>query len=146
MELGIGKQKSASSNGDSRADTRSDMVALVGPGTEFEGTLRAGPGEVCLDASFKGTAISDGTITIDLHGDVSAELSAKVISISGKLKGTAKAAERLEIHARGVMLGDISTPVLVVEPGGFFDGHCRMPIPEGDPQPVRVSVSQNVSL
>ncbi|HEY6292435.1 MAG TPA: polymer-forming cytoskeletal protein [Terriglobia bacterium] len=124
MDLSIGRQKAPSNE--------TNMVALVGPGTEFEGTLKAGPGQVCLNASFKGTATSDGTIIIEEQGDVAAELQARVISISGKLKGTAKASEKLEIRAHGVVLGDITSPVLVVEPGGYFDGQCHMPIPEAE--------------
>jgi cytoskeletal protein CcmA (bactofilin family) len=142
MDIAIGKQRSHPPTSESHGN----MVALVGPGTEFEGTLRAGPGQVCLDASFKGTANSDGTITIDENGDVAAEVSAKVISISGKLKGTAKASERLEIRSRGVVLGDISTPVLVVEPGGFFDGQCHMPIPEAGREQSKPAVTQDVAL
>ncbi|HEV3278202.1 MAG TPA: polymer-forming cytoskeletal protein [Terriglobia bacterium] len=143
MDLSIGKHRAISANG---GDNHSNMVALVGPGTEFEGTLRAGSGQVCLDATFKGTATSDGTISIDYNGDVAAELTAKVISISGKLKGTAKASERLEIRSRGIVLGDISTPVLVVEPGGYFDGQCHMPIPESDREQIRTAVPQDIAL
>lgn len=137
MDLGIGKHKP------SAGFSEGDMVALVGSGTEFEGTLRAGAGQVCLDAAFKGAAISDGTINIEEHGDVAAELTAKVISVSGKLKGSAKASERLEIRSRGVVLGDITTPVLVVEPGGYFDGQCHMPIPDaGKDAPARQTSPQ----
>jgi len=128
MDLSIGRQKASVAE--------SNMVALVGPGTEFEGTLKAGSGQVCLNASFKGTATSDGTIFIEEQGDVAAELQARVVSIAGKLKGTAKATEKLEIRAHGVVLGDITTPVLVVEPGGYFDGHCHMPIPEAEKSPA----------
>jgi cytoskeletal protein CcmA (bactofilin family) len=142
MDLSIGKLRQPATSGDSHTN----LVALIGQGTEFEGKLRAGTGQVCLDSTFKGTATSDGTITIDDNGDVSAELSAKIISISGKLKGTAKASERLEIRSRGVVLGDISTPVLVVEPGGFFDGHCHMPIPEAGREQSKPVGAQNVAL
>jgi cytoskeletal protein CcmA (bactofilin family) len=141
MDLAIGKNKGLSTGlGDS------STVALVGPGTEFEGTLKAGAGQVCLNATFKGTATSDGTIFVDENGDVTAELTARVISISGKIKGTAKAHEKLEIRAHGVMLGDISTPVLVVEPGGYFDGQCHMPMPGNEKAPAKAAASREVSI
>jgi cytoskeletal protein CcmA (bactofilin family) len=142
MDISLGKHRSIPANG----ENPTQMVALLGPGTEFEGTLRAGPGQVCMDAGFKGTATSDGTIVIDERGDVAAELVAKVISISGKLKGTAKASERLEIRARGVVLGDISTPVLVVEPGGYFDGQCHMPVPDLEREQARQPAPQDIAL
>jgi len=130
MDLGIGKLKERGLAPFASAD--SGLVALVGGGTEFEGSLKAGSGHVCLNSTFKGKATSEGTITIDESGDVAADISAHIINIGGKLKGTAKASERLEIRARGVVLGDISTPVLVVEPGGYFEGQCHMPIPNGE--------------
>lgn len=136
MDLGIGKLKERGLSPFGAAD--SGLVALVGPGTEFEGSLKAASGHVCLNSTFKGKATSDGTITIDEGGDVAAELTGRIINISGKLKGTAKASERLEIRARGVVLGDISTPVLVVEPGGYFEGQCHMPIPNGEQTGVKV--------
>jgi cytoskeletal protein CcmA (bactofilin family) len=141
MDLAIGKNKGSSSG-----LSDSSTVALVGPGTEFEGTLKAGAGQICLNATFKGTATSDGTIFIDENGDVAAELTARVISISGKLKGTAKAQEKLEIRAHGVMLGDISTPVLVVEPGGYFDGQCHMPTPGDGKAQAKTAGARDVSI
>jgi len=142
MDINLGKHRTSPTNG----EVPSNMVALLGSGTEFEGTLRAGPGQVCLDSSFKGNATSDGTILIDERGDVVAELAAKVISIAGKLKGTAKASERLEIRSRGVVLGDISTPVLVVEPGGYFDGHCHMPAPDVEGGQIKSTTPQDIAL
>jgi cytoskeletal protein CcmA (bactofilin family) len=145
MDLTLGKNKASSYTNSSTSE--GSTVALVGPGTEFEGTLRAGAGQVCLNASFKGTAASEGTIVIDENGDVAAELTAKVISISGKLKGTAKAQEKLEIRSRGVVLGDISTPVLVVEPGGYFDGQCHMPVPAAEkPVAAKAAATREVSI
>jgi len=134
MELSIGKFKghNPASGGEP------GLVALVGPGTEFEGSLKAAAGDVCLNAVFKGKVISEGTVTVDDSGDVAAELLARNINISGRLKGNAKASEKLEIKARGVVLGNITTPVLVIEPGGFFEGQCHMPVPNGEHYEVKV--------
>lgn len=127
MDLVLGRKKSQPQ---SSAAPSEAIVSLFSPGTEFEGTLRAASGAVCINSCFRGKAISDGTILIAEEGNVEAELSARVITVSGKLKGSAKASERFEIMARGVVLGDISTPVLRVEPGGYLDGQCHMPVPE----------------
>jgi cytoskeletal protein CcmA (bactofilin family) len=132
MDLSIGKAKGQN------IGAQGDAVAVIaGPGTEFEGNLKAGTGTVYLNSGFKGKAVSDGTISLGDNADVDAEISARTISISGKLKGSAKAIERLEIRANGVVLGDISTPVLVVEAGGYFDGQCHMPIPEPEKAPAK---------
>jgi len=65
---------------------------------------------------------------------VEGEVRSRLVSITGKLKGTVHAAERLEIKEKGVVVGDIYTPCLVIDPGGFFDGTCHMPTPEPEKQ------------
>lgn len=132
MDLSIGKTRVHN------AGTSGDAVAFIaGPGTLFEGNLKAGAGTVHLNSGFKGKAVSEGTISLGDSADVEAEISARAISISGKLKGSAKAVERLEIRANGIVLGDIYTPILVVEAGGYFDGQCHMPIPGPEKTPTK---------
>lgn len=132
MELSIGRAR-----GQAPGSSGDAVAFMSGPGTEFEGNLKAATGTVYLNAGFKGKAISDGTISLGDCADVEAEISARAINILGKLKGSAKAIERLEIKANGVVLGDISTPILVVEAGGYLDGQCHMPIPGPDKAPAK---------
>ena len=35
----------------------------------------------------------------------------------------------------GIVLGDVDARVLIVEPGGYFDGQCKMPVAEVESQP-----------
>lgn len=97
------------------------------PGIEMEGKMKASAGLVRINAHFKGEIVSEGTIVIAEQGEVEASIQAKVISIAGKVKGNVHATERLEIKEHGVLLGDIHTPVLTIEPGGYFEGECQMP-------------------
>ena len=64
------------------------------------------------------------------QGEVEGEIHTRVISVTGKIKGIIHASEMLQIKEHGVVLGEIYTPCLVVDPGGFFEGHCHMPTPE----------------
>jgi cytoskeletal protein CcmA (bactofilin family) len=45
-----------------------------------------------------------------------------------------------------VVVGDISTPVLVVEPGGFFDGQCHMPTATAEKKAVAATASREISI
>jgi cytoskeletal protein CcmA (bactofilin family) len=60
---------------------------------------------------------------------VEGEINSLVVSVTGKVKGAVHAKERLEIKEHGIVLGDIYTPCLMIDPGGFFDGKCHMPTP-----------------
>ena len=130
MSLGVSKFKGIGSALDE--PNESQEAATLAPGSDFEGTLKAGSGRVTLNSRFKGTATSGGTIVIGSEGEITADILARKVSVSGQLRGSVKASETLEIKARGVVLGDITTPVLIVEPGGYFEGQCHMPIPEAE--------------
>ena len=106
-----------------------DLVGLMEPGMELEGEMRFTAGKVRLNAHYKGEIHCQGTVVVAEQGDLEAEIHAKAVSISGKVKGTVHASERLEIKESGVLLGDVFTPCLIVEPGGYFDGQCHMPTP-----------------
>ena len=118
------------------AELPDDWVGWLEPGVELEGKLRVATGLIRLNAHFKGEIHSDGAVVIHDQGEVEGEVHSKVVSITGKLKGSVFASERLEIKENGVLVGDIYTPCLVIEPGGFFDGSCHMPTPEPASSPA----------
>lgn len=107
-----------------------DVMGLLEPGVEIEGKMRFEAGLVRINSHFKGQIECEGTVVVAEQGEVEAEIKTRIISIAGKVKGSIHATERLEIKGQGVVLGDINTPSLIVEPGGYFDGQCHMPTPE----------------
>lgn len=106
-----------------------EMVGLIEPGIELEGKVKFSTGMIRLNAHFKGEIQSDGSVVVADQGEVEAEIHARHVSVAGKVKGAIHASERMEIREHGVVLGDIYTPCLVIDPGGFFDGQCHMPTP-----------------
>lgn len=109
-----------------------EWTGHIEPGVELEGTLKISTPEGLfrLNSHFKGHIASEGKLVVAEQGDVEAEISGRMVSIYGKVKGTVRAFERLEIMEHGIVLGDIYTPCLVIDPGGYFDGQCHMPTPE----------------
>jgi cytoskeletal protein CcmA (bactofilin family) len=110
--------------------TKHGVVSVLEPGAEMEGKLAIGSGTARLNSHFKGEITGEGIILVTERGEVEAEIRAKSAVVVGKIKGSVHVSERVEIKERGVILGDIYTPVLVVEPGGYFDGQCHMPLQE----------------
>jgi len=113
-----------------RAVPDEEVVAFLEPGIEIEGRMNVTAGMVRLNCQFKGEVFSAGTIIVPSQGDIEAEIEALQISIAGKVKGKVRATERLEIKENGILLGDVETPTLVVDPGAYFSGHCDMPTDE----------------
>src|SRR5689334_2169744 len=105
------------------------VTAVLELGVEVEGKMQVSSGTVRLNTTFKGEILGQGTVVVGEQGEVEASIQANDVTIRGKVKGAVRAGERLEIQEHGVLLGDIYTPVLIVEPGGYFDGQCHMPAP-----------------
>jgi cytoskeletal protein CcmA (bactofilin family) len=115
-------------------DLPGDWIGWLEPGVEVEGKMKVAAGLIRVNSHFKGQIQSEGMVVVHDQGEVEGEIHTRLISITGKVKGNIHAGERLEIKEHGVVIGDIDTPCLVVDPGGFFDGQCRMPAPEPPPQ------------
>jgi cytoskeletal protein CcmA (bactofilin family) len=113
-----------------------ELVGLLEPGLEFEGKMTVARGMVRVNTHFKGEVHCSGTLVIAEQGELEGEARSRFVSVAGKIKGTVHAAEKIEIKANGVVLGDLYTAALVVEPGGYFDGQCHMPVPASQPGEV----------
>ena len=106
-----------------------ELVGLLEPGVEFEGRMNITSGMVRLNTHLKGEIHCEGILILADLSEVEGEIHSKLVSVAGKVKGAIHAAERVEIKAHGVVLGDVYTASLIVEPGGYFDGQCHMPTP-----------------
>jgi cytoskeletal protein CcmA (bactofilin family) len=125
MPFGFGKSRRRQ-----LTDLPGDWVGWLEPGVEVEGKMTVTSGLIRVNTHFKGEINSEGTIVVHDQGELDGEIQTRIISVTGRIRGNIRASERLEIKEHGVVLGDIYTPCLVVDPGGFFDGQCHMPTPE----------------
>jgi len=57
---------------------------------------------------------------------VHANIRAGVVVVSGEVVGNVLASERVELRGKARFIGDLESPVVVVEEGVLFEGHCRM--------------------
>ena len=127
------------------SDVPTDWVGWLEPGVEVEGKMKVAGGLIRLNSFFKGDIVSDGAVVVHDQGEVEGNIQSRVVSITGKVKGTVHAKERLEIKEHGSVVGDIYTSCLLVDPGGFFDGQCHMPAPEpAIPAPIGVDSQEHI--
>ena len=66
-------------------------------------------------------------------------LSAASVSVAGKVSGDIVATQRIEIRPSAKVSGNITAPVLSVQEGALFEGHCSMQ-PEGVREDRKVTV------
>jgi cytoskeletal protein CcmA (bactofilin family) len=104
---------------------RGDLSGFIDEGSEIEGTYTFS-GTVMLNGRFKGEIQSTDTLIIGEKGVVSANIHAGVVLVQGEVVGNVLASERIELRGGARVFGDIEAPIVVVEEGVLFEGHCRM--------------------
>ncbi len=119
-----------------------EITALLGRGTRFEGKLYF-EGRVRIDGAFKGEIKSEDTLIIGDGAEVNAEIEvATVIVRGGIVHGNVRAANAIEIHAPGKVIGNIHSPSLFIERGVEFQGSCRMDPIEAAPAEGRTNARE----
>jgi cytoskeletal protein CcmA (bactofilin family) len=92
--------------------------------TEFKGDLSF-KGSFRIDGYFKGTIHSESTLLIGEQGKVEADIKIGYVVISGEIRGTIRATDRVEVHSTGRVIGTVITPKLAVEEGAYLEANCQ---------------------
>lgn len=79
-----------------------------------------------LDGKVEGEIFHSGTLIIGETAVIKGKVEVNTLTLNGMLEGQVIAKDRLEIHSKGRLYGTISTPILVIQDGGIFEGDCRM--------------------
>ncbi len=100
-------------------------MSVIDQGCEFEGRLTFG-GTLILNGKLRGEVLSSDTLIVGEAGELHADVQVGVAIISGQISGHLNARERVEIKGTARIIGEILTPVLVLEEGVVFNGRCKM--------------------
>ena len=103
----------------------SDLNALLGRGSEFDGKLSF-EGTVRIDGRFTGTIVTSDTLVIGEGAQVNAEISCGTLIVHGAIAGNVKATVAVELHPPARVTGNIETAALLVQRGVAFNGQCKM--------------------
>lgn len=98
----------------------------IAAGTTVSGTLK-GEGIVEVEGVVEGEISLKGSVVVAPTGLVKGPVTADVIRVAGRIEGVVSARERLLLQRTGSLEGDTTTPSLVVEDGGRFNGRSTMP-------------------
>jgi cytoskeletal protein CcmA (bactofilin family) len=103
----------------------SDLSAFIDESSEIEGRYTFS-GTVMLNGKFKGEIVSNDTLIVGEKGVINATIRAGIVMINGEVVGNVMANERVELRGSARVFGDVESPVVVIEEGVLFEGHCRM--------------------
>jgi len=98
---------------------------FLGGDSNIEGQLNFS-GQARLDGAFKGEIRGSGALLIGPAAKVEADIQAASVTISGEVIGEINASERIELRAPGKLKGNINAPLVVMDEGVLFEGHCSM--------------------
>ena len=84
------------------------------------------PVNLRINGSFEGRLDTKGSLTIGEDAIVRADINGEEIIVAGKITGNLMAQKQLRVLSSAHIVGNITTPVLAVEPGSIVQGKCQM--------------------
>jgi len=101
------------------------VVAWIGKAVRVEGKVISAE-DLTIDGDVQGSIELGGhTLTIGQDASIKADLLAKTVTISGKVKGNVKAVEKVDLRATGSVDGDITAPRFVMADGATVIGKVQ---------------------
>lgn len=122
-----------------------DLTAYIDEASEIEGKFTFG-GTVMLNGKFTGEIASNDTLIIGDKGVLNASIRAAVVLVNGEVRGNIVGGERIELRGNAKVFGDVEAPVVVVEEGVLFEGHCRMSRDRTQTGPPAVVPTRDLSV
>ncbi len=99
-------------------------IQMLGPKMTLEGTL-VFEGTMIINGHVKGAIESkEGTIVVGEEAVIHADILVCNATVSGEIRGTVRATERIELHPPARVFGDLTAPVVIIDAGVAFDGKC----------------------
>ncbi len=109
----------------SRNEPSTKMDSILGAGSICKGSVKV-DGGLRIDGTVDGEVVVSGTLTVGREGVITGDVTASQAVVGGKIQGTVRAEQQLELQSGSRLEGDIFTRSLIIEDGVFFEGSCKM--------------------
>ncbi len=112
-------------NGKNNSLRDDENFTFLGKGVDFKGVIHF-DGTVRIDGRLEGEIHTKGTLIVGENAVIKGLIFACSLICSGKINGTINAAEKVELMKPAVLIGDVRSPSISMEPGAHFHGLCDM--------------------
>jgi cytoskeletal protein CcmA (bactofilin family) len=102
--------------------------SIIGEGTKFKGEFDLS-GQLRIDGDFTGVVRTKGKVLVTKSGRAECTLNAGTVVVGGVVRGDIFSTEKVIILSTGLVIGNITTPRLIIEEGVVFNGSCRVVVP-----------------
>lgn len=103
-------------------------TTIVAADTICTGQLESG-NDLRIDGTIHGDVICKSKLVVGSSGQINGNIHCLHADIMGHVCGNVLATESLSLRNGAQLVGDIQTPMLLMENGVHFEGHCRMGSP-----------------
>ena len=119
-------------NQKSKSETAGDISApgtgaatIIAAGTTLKGDISSN-GDIRIDGSLQGNIQCQAKVVIGANGSVDGDISGQQADIMGKVSGTIKVKELLQLKGGSYVNGNLYAGKLQIEPSANFNGQCHM--------------------
>ena len=112
----------------------SGSASLIGSGTSLKGDITSS-GDLRIDGTLVGNIICSSKVIIGANGVVEGDISGQMADIMGKVSGTIKVKELLQLKTNCQVNGNLYAAKLQIEPAANFNGQCHMVVEQ--PAPIQ---------
>ena len=103
----------------------SGSASLIGSGTSMKGDITSS-GDLRIDGTLVGNIICSAKVIIGANGVVEGDVSGQQADIMGRVSGTIKVKELLQLKSNCQVNGNLYSAKLQIEPAATFNGQCHM--------------------
>ena len=133
-------------NPKSKSDISTDApvqggASIIAAGTSLKGDINSN-GDIRIDGTLQGNIHCTAKVVIGANGVVEGDIAGQQADIMGKVSGTIKVKELLQLKGGSNINGNIYASKLQIEPSANFNGQCHM----NSSTPVKNSVDSKSSL
>jgi cytoskeletal protein CcmA (bactofilin family) len=115
-------------------------ASLIGAGTSLKGDITSN-GDLRIDGTLVGNIHCTAKVIIGAGGVVEGDISGQQADIMGKVSGTIKVKDLLQLKTSCMVNGNLHAAKLQIEPSASFNGQCHMIEPEPSKNASGKSVS-----
>src|SRR5215204_4990752 len=112
-------QKSKSEGSSETTPSTPGAASLIAAGTTLKGDIR-------IDGTLLGNMQCAAKVIIGANGVVEGDIAGQQADIMGKVTGTIKVKELLQLKGGSIVSGNLHASKLQIEPSANFNGQCHM--------------------
>jgi cytoskeletal protein CcmA (bactofilin family) len=118
--------------------------SALGEGTVIQGKLSFDT-PVRIDGNLSGEIFSTSVLIVGKTGKISANINVDTLVVFGSVSGEVKAKSRIELHKSSELVGNITSPSIVIGDGAYFEGQCRMTAAQAEQKTKAKDTKQEAS-